>query len=161
MSTDFIFARDGPTCDLTPDALAILAGRTPQLTYPEWLSRLEKWGNAVRPPNYFAKTYVEEPDAGRRPVFIRNNCPSCQRYFVLVARRKRWIRRKETVSCPFCHGPVRLGALGTLMWRLKRAGTFKWSTFGDPRQPSRVPAKRFPDPVAARAGVDGLRIWAY
>jgi hypothetical protein len=159
--TDCIHARDGQACELTPDALAILAGRIPQLTYREWLSRLDKWGNAVRPPDYHAKTYVEEPDAGRRPIFHRNYCPNCQRYYVLVARRKRWIRKQETLPCPFCQGPVYLRSHGTLTWRRKRDGTCTWFGLGLSRQPSQIPAARFPDAKTARAWIDGRRIWSY
>ena len=75
---------------LTQETIRHLAGHAPQLSHTTWLKRIQDWGNAIRPPDYNAKTYVEEPNAGRRPLFHRLHCGSCQRAFVLVARRDRW-----------------------------------------------------------------------
>lgn len=142
---------------LTPDALALLAGRTPQLAHAEWLSRIETWGNAIRPPDYYAKKYHEEPNAGRRPLFHSLFCTSCRRKFILAARRKRWFRRNETLACPFCQHPVRVDILRvTLTWRRKTAGTVRFA-YGL-GQPSRIPASRFPDPHTARAWINRLYV---
>lgn len=148
---------------LTPDALALLAGRTPQLTHTEWLSRIERWGNAIHPPDYYEKKYIVEPNAGRRPLFHQLFCTSCRRKFILVARRKRWFHRNETLACPFCQHPVRLDKFflrRTLTWRRKTAGTFRFA-FDLDDQPSRVPASHFPDPQTARAWIDRLRVGSW
>jgi len=142
---------------LTPDALAVLAGCTAQLTHAEWLSRIEEWGNAIRPPDYYAKKYHEEPDAGRRPLFHSLSCINCQRKFILVARRKRRFRRNETLACAFCQHPVRLDwGRRTVTWQPKTTGKLRFTYFSD--QPSRIPASRFPDPHTARAWIDRLYV---
>lgn len=142
---------------LTPDTLTLLAGRTPQLTHSEWLSRTKRWGNAIHPPDYYEKKYIAEPNAGRRPLFHKLYCSSCRRAFILVARRKRWFPRNETLTCPFCQHPVRLDKFRwTVTWRRKTAGTLRFA-FGL-CQPSRIPASRFPDPRIARAWIDRLRV---
>jgi len=146
---------------LTPKALAMLAGRAQQLRYPEWLARIEQWGSAVHPPNYLDKTFVEEPNLGRHPLFHRLCCPSCERSFILVARRKRWFRREETLACPFCARPVPLqrgSVTFTLRWERKSLGK---CTFWFYPQPSLASARYFPDPKTARSCINRLRIGSW
>jgi hypothetical protein len=146
---------------LTPEALAMLAGRVPQLTCPEWLARIEQWGNAVHPPNYRDKKFVEEPNLGRHPLFHRLGCGSCGRSFILVTRRNRWFRRDEMRPCPFCARavPLQRGRVTfTLVWQRKSLGK---CTFGFYPQPSRVRARYFPDPKTARSWINRLRIGSW
>ncbi len=148
---------------LGQETLSVLAGHTPQLTHPVWLKRIDEWGNAVRPPNYIAKTYIEEPNAGPRPLFHKLLCQNCQRAYILVARRNRQINKNETMGCPFCQHPVSLEEASTLSWgESPFATSFREDSCNFVRyhgQSWRAAASNFPDAKSARARIDSLRIW--
>ena len=164
--TDTSFGRHPDEFHYALDArgMTILAGNSPQLTHDVWLQRIADWGNAVRPPNFNGKTYVEEPDAGRRPLFHKLLCLSCRRAFVLIARRLRRFSPDETIVCPFCSASVPVKDLVTLAWGYSpmatsvRPGSCIFIRY---REPSRERAAAFPDPTSARKWIEGLRIWEW
>jgi RNase_H superfamily len=153
--------------EIDSKSLQVLVGKVPQLDHATWRIRLQEWGNALRPPNFNSKTYIQEPKAGRRPLFHKVICPECERAFILVARRSRWFAPGETIDCPFCARGIPLDPdenVSTLvlgegpMQSSLRPGSCYFVQFS--RKPLRS-EEQWPTIEVARTWIDGLRIWKW
>lgn len=157
------FPENGFEFKLDRKAMKILNGKNSQLTVSEWQRRLDEWGNAVRPPNFNAKFFLEEPDAEPDSIFHKIHCYKCDRQFIWVTARQHQFKSREFVKCLFCSTRLEINELSTLI----NGGDAKFLFVTRPnflREGSRIlgfPRESVPNSDEARKWINRLRIWKF